>query len=345
MTFTSVNPHDPADVLGRWEAASAAEADAAVGRAVKAAQVWRDTPGATRAKALGDAAAAIEQRAADVTELVVREVGKPVTEARGEVARGVAILRYFAQAALAPDGETLPAADPDQLLLARHVPIGVAALVTPWNFPVAIPLWKAAPSLAYGNATLLKPASAAAATALALGEIMGPHLPDDVFQVVLGGADTARPLIEHPAVSAVSFTGSSAVGKDVSARAATRGCRVQAEMGGQNPSVVLADADLDRAASAIAYAAMGYAGQKCTATSRVVVVDEIYSRFTEALTAAIEVLGVVDPADPGTLVGPLIDESSRHLALAAIAGSGGRLVTGGGALDEPGFYLAPTLVE
>jgi aldehyde dehydrogenase (NAD+) len=345
MTFTSVNPHDPADVLGEWEPAGSAGADAAIGRALKAAQAWRETPGAARAKALSDAATALEQRAAEITGVVVREVGKPLTEARGEVARGVAILRYYAQAALAPDGETLPAADPDQLLLARHVPVGVTALITPWNFPVAIPLWKAAPSLAYGNATLLKPASAGAATALLLAEIIGPFLPPDAFQVVLGGAETARPLIDHPGVAAVSFTGSSAVGRDISARAAARGCRVQAEMGGQNPSVVLADADLDRAAATIAYAAMGYAGQKCTATSRVIVVAEVYPRFRDKLAAAIEALRVVDPADPKTLVGPVIDAAARDFALAAVAASGGRVVTGGQGLDGPGFYLAPTLVE
>ncbi len=345
MTFTSVNPHDPADVLGEWEPAGGAGAGAAASRAAKAARAWREVPGAVRAKALGDAASALEQRSGEVTDLVVREVGKPVSEARGEVARGVAILRYYAQAALAPDGETLPAADPDQLLMARHVPVGVAALLTPWNFPVAIPLWKAAPSLAYGNATLLKPSSAAAATALAVGEIIGPFLPPGVFQVVLGGAETAVPLIEHPAVAAVSFTGSSAVGRDVSARAAARGCRVQAEMGGQNPSIVLADADVDRAAATIAYAAMGYAGQKCTATSRVIVVDEVYQRMRDALAAAVEALKVVDPADDKTLVGPVIDAGARDSALAAVAGSGGRVVTGGHALDRAGFYLAPTLVE
>ncbi len=345
MTFTSVNPHDPADVLGRWEQADSVEADAAVGRATKAAQVWRDVPGAARAKALSDAASAIEQQATEVADLVVREVGKPVTEARGEVARAVAILRYYAQAALAPDGETLPAADPDHLLMARYLPVGVTALLTPWNFPVAIPLWKAAPSLAYGNATILKPSSAAAATGLRLGEIIAPLLPPDVLQVVLGGAETARALIANPGVAAVSFTGSSAVGRDITARAATRGCRVQAEMGGQNPSIVLADADIDRAATTIAYAAMGYAGQKCTATSRVIVVDEAYSRFRDALTAAIEALGVVDPADPGTLVGPVIDEGARAAALGAVAGSGGRVLTGGRPLEARGYYLAPTLVE
>jgi alpha-ketoglutaric semialdehyde dehydrogenase len=345
MTFSSVNPHDPADVIGRWEAAEVGDAGAAVGRAIKAAEVWRDTPGAVRAKALGDGATALEQRAAEVTDLVVREVGKPVSEARGEVARGVAILRYYAQAALAPDGETLPAADPDQLLMARYLPVGVTALLTPWNFPVAIPLWKAAPSLAYGNATIMKPSSAAAATGLLLGEIMGPLLPPDVFQVVLGSGKTARALIDNPGVAAVSFTGSSAVGMQVSARAAARGCKVQAEMGGQNPSIVLEDADIDRAAATIAYAAMGYAGQKCTATSRVIVVDEVYGRFRDALVAAIEALRVVDPADVATLVGPVIDEGARTAALSAVAGSGGRVLTGGRALESPGYYLAPTLVE
>jgi alpha-ketoglutaric semialdehyde dehydrogenase len=225
------------------------------------------------------------------------------------------------------------------------VPVGVAALLTPWNFPVAIPLWKAAPSLAYGNATILKPSSAAAATALTLAEILNPYLPADVFQVVLGGADTAATLIDHPDIAAISFTGSSEVGRQITSRAAARGCRVQAEMGGQNPSIVLADADLDRAAAAIAYASMGYAGQKCTATSRVIVEDAVYPQFRDGLTAAIEALQVVDPADDKTLVGPVIDDGSRCAALAAVAGSGGRVVTGGTALDAPGFYMAPTLVE
>ena len=345
MTFTSVNPHDPADVLGEWQAAGQAEAHDAVGRAVAAAAVWRDVPAAARAKALSDAAAALEQRSDDLTSLVVREVGKPLSEARGEVARGVAILRYYAGAALLPDGETIPAAAPDHLLMARHFPVGVTALITPWNFPVAIPLWKAAPSLAYGNATILKPASAAAATALALREVLGAFLPQDVFQVVLGGATAAGALIDHPDVAAISFTGSSAVGRQISRRAAERGCRVQAEMGGQNPSVVLADADLDRAATAIAYASMGYAGQKCTATSRVIVEDAVYAAFRDRLAAAVDALQVLDPADDKTLVGPVIDDGSRASALAAVASSGGRVLTGGKPLDAPGYYLAPTLVE
>jgi alpha-ketoglutaric semialdehyde dehydrogenase len=345
MSFTSVNPHDPDDVIGEWEAAGDGEVAAAVDRARAAAKTWRRTPAATRSAALANTAAAMEQRADEITALTIREVGKPVSEARGEVARGISIMRYYAQLALLPDGETLPAADPDALLMARRRPVGVVALLAPWNFPVAIPLWKAAPSLAYGNATILKPSSAAAGTALLLHEIIAPHLPDDVFQVLLGGAATARPLVEHPDVAAVSFTGSVPVGQDIARRVAARGARMQAEMGGQNPSIVLADADLEKAATTIAYAAMGYAGQKCTATSRVIVEEAVYSDFVDLLETAVTSLQVVDPAAEATLVGPVIDAGARSAALDAVAASGGRVITGGKPLDAPGFYLAPTLVE
>jgi alpha-ketoglutaric semialdehyde dehydrogenase len=229
--------------------------------------------------------------------------------------------------------------------MTRYRPVGVTALLTPWNFPVAIPLWKAAPSLAYGNATILKPSSAAAATALLLHEIIAPALPDGVFQVLLGGAEVARPLVEHPDVAAVSFTGSVPVGRDIASRVAARGGKVQAEMGGQNPSIVLADADLDRAAATVAYAAMGYAGQKCTATSRVIVERPVYVEFRDRLADAVTALQVEDPAAEGTLVGPVIDDHARSSALAAVGASEGRVITGGKALDVAGYYLAPTLVE
>lgn len=345
MSFASVNPSDPADVIGEWAEADGAEVAAAVARARAAAPEWAGAAAPARAAALGNAAGALAERAAEVTDLVIREVGKPRSEAAGEVARGVAILRYYAQLALLPDGETIPAATPGTLLLARHRPVGVAALITPWNFPVAIPLWKAAPSLAFGNATVLKPAGASTGVALLLHEIVAAHLPAGVFQVVLGDAGPGRALTDHPDVAAVSFTGSVPVGRGVVARVAARGGRVQAEMGGQNASIVLADADFGRAATAIAYAAMGYAGQKCTATSRILVEDAAYEEFRSALVAAIEGLGVVGPGDDKTLVGPVISERARASALAAVAASGGQVVTGGAALDAPGYYLAPTLVE
>ena len=343
--ITSRNPHDPADVVGQWPEAGDAEVAAAVDRAAAAAGGWTATSAPARAAALTAAAAALEGRAAAVTDLVIREVGKPRSEAAGEVARGIAILRYFAQAALLPDGDTLPPASPGALLMARHRPVGVTALVTPWNFPVAIPLWKAAPSLAFGNATVLKPSEESPAVALLLAEILGAHLPAGVFQVVLGAGDTGRALTANPGVAAISFTGSVRAGRDVVARAAGRGARVQAEMGGQNASVVLADADFERAAAAIAYAAMGYAGQKCTATSRIIVEDAVYGKFRDHLAAAVAALGVVDPGQESTLVGPVITERARDSALAAVAGSGGTVLAGGAALDAVGFYLAPTLVE
>jgi alpha-ketoglutaric semialdehyde dehydrogenase len=347
MTITSRNPHDPADVIGEWQEASEAEVAAVVGRAAAAARGWAETPAPARAAALYAVAGALAERAAAVTGLVIREVGKPRSEAAGEVARGVAILRYFAQAALLPDGDTLPAASPGTLLMARRRPLGVTGLVTPWNFPVAIPLWKAAPSLAFGNATVLKPSEESSATALMLAEILAPHLPPDVFQVVLGAGETGRALTGHPGVAAVSFTGSVPAGHDVVARAAGRGARVQAEMGGQNASVVLADADFERAATAIAYAAMGYAGQKCTATSRAIVVGDPRP-FTDALVAAVEGLAVGDPAEPATVVGPVINEPARRAVVEAAEearAGGGRVLAGGRAGDGAGWFVAPTLVD
>jgi len=321
MTITSVNPHDPADVIGEWPTADEAEVAAVVGRAAAAAREWAGVAAPARAAALGNAAGALAYRAGEMTELIIREVGKPRSEAAGEVARGVAILRYYAQAALLPDGQTIPAATPGALL------------------------WKAAPSLAFGNATVLKPPGAATAVALLLHEIVAPHLPEDVFQLVLGDAGPGRALAGHPDVAAVSFTGSVPVGREVVARVAARGGRVQAEMGGQNASIVLADADFGRAATAIAYAAMGYAGQKCTATSRILVEAAAYEEFRAALADAVGALGVVGPTDDKTLVGPVISKQALGSALAAIGEAGGRVLAGGAAIDEPGYYLAPTLVE
>jgi acyl-CoA reductase-like NAD-dependent aldehyde dehydrogenase len=345
VTFNSISPQNPSDIVGSWEAATPSQVDQTVVRARAAARLWKELPTMERSVALGGAAAALERRSDEVVSLVVREVGKPLTEARGEVARAVSILRYYSQLALLPDGETIPGADAAALLMARRRPIGVTALLTPWNFPVAIPIWKAAPSIAYGNATILKPSSAAAATAVLLHEIVSSHLPENVFQVVLGGASAAEPLIDHPDVAGVSFTGSVPVGRAVARRVNDRGGRVQAEMGGQNPSIVLADANLDRAATSIAYASMGYAGQKCTATSRVIVEDEAYDAFRDRLVEEVGSLHVLDPMSPETLVGPVIDEGTRAEALEAVGASGGRVLTGGTALDAPGYFLAPTLVE
>jgi aldehyde dehydrogenase (NAD+) len=344
--IVSRNPADAADVVGRFDAADAAAVDVAMQRAVAAQRDWERGGAAARAAALDALADALRDRADQLAALIVREVGKPLTEARGEVARAVAIVRYHGQSALDAEGELLPPAPGTWLLAARRRPRGVCALITPWNFPLAIPLWKAAPALAAGNAVVLKVAEEASACGAALAELFAQALPDGVATVLHGGAGTGGALLDHPATACLSFTGSTAVGSALVAAGGARSLPVQAEMGGQNPSVVLADADLDLAATTIAHAAMGFAGQKCTATSRVIVERRVLGAFTERLVAAVGALRVGDPADPATVVGPLIDDAARDRALAAISAArarGGELLCGGEP-SAPGSTLAPTLL-
>lgn len=310
-----------------------------------AAAAWRRLPALARAQALDAAADSLASASTELIDLVVREVGKPLQEAIGEVARTVAIFRYYAQATLDPDGETYPSPDGTAMLMSRRRAHGVAGLITPWNFPVAIPAWKAAPALAYGNGVVLKPAPEASAVAMRLAECCASALPDGLFSVVTGGADTGRAVVET--VDAVSFTGSVPAGNTVASAAAARGIPCQAEMGGQNAAIVLCDADVEGVAGVIATAAMGYAGQKCTATSRVVVVGNP-APLTEALVAAVEALIVGNPAMTSTDVGPVITSRARDRVLAATEEArarGGRLLTGGHRGDGEGWFVAPTLID
>ena len=317
---------------------------AAAGVARDAAPGWAREPAHARAAALHACAEAVAAATDELTDLVVREVGKPLGEAGAEIGRGVAILRYFAQQALLPEGEVYPPADGVSLLHTRRRPHGVVGLITPWNFPVAIPLWKAAPALAFGNAVLLKPAPQSSAVALRLAELFAGALPDGVLTVLTGLGGTGEAIVD--AADAVSFTGSVAAGQAVARRAVARGIPVQCEMGGQNAAIVLPDADQDAAATAIAAAAMGYAGQKCTATSRVIVVGDP-APFAERLAAAVEALPVGDPADPATVVGPLIESRPREAIRAAVrraSAGGARVLTGARQPDGDGWFQAPTLL-
>jgi alpha-ketoglutaric semialdehyde dehydrogenase len=345
VALQSRSPQRPDDLVVEVEEADAGAVTAAVERARAAGGRWAAASALERSAALVAAADALAGAAGEVTDLVVREVGKPLTEAAAETGRGVGILRYYAQQALDPDGETYPGPGRAALLLSRRRPRGVAGLVTPWNFPVAIPLWKAAPALAFGNAVTLKPSQEATAIALRLAELLGPAVGEDLFQVLAGGAETGTAMLE--AVDCISFTGSVAVGHQVAVAATERGIPSQAEMGGLNASIVLADADPERAAGVVAGAAMGYAGQKCTATSRAIVVGDP-APFTEALVAAVEGLAVGDPAEEATVVGPVITEPARRRVVEAAqeaAAGGGRLLTGGAAGDGAGWFVAPTVVD
>ncbi|MDH2430241.1 aldehyde dehydrogenase family protein [Sphaerisporangium sp. TRM90804] len=333
----SRSPQSPADVVASVPAAGAEGVAGAVRRARAAQGAWAGANAAERGAALGRAADAVAGAAGELAALVVREVGKPVTEAKGEVARAVAILRYHAQQVFDPVG-AVHEPSVSGLSYTRRRPRGVAGLITPWNFPLAIPLWKAAPALAFGNAVVLKPAPQAVACALHLAELLA--LPDDLFQVVPGGAEEGTALVD--AADVVSFTGSAAVGRKVAVAAASRGVQAQAEMGGQNAAIVLDDANLEAAAAQIAAAAFGYAGQKCTATKRVITVGNA-AEVRDALAAAVSKLAVGDPSDPGTAVGPLIGQAARDRVLSAAAG--GRVLAGGEALDRDGWFAAPTLVD
>jgi aldehyde dehydrogenase (NAD+) len=345
-TIESRSPQDQSDVVVEAPAADRDSVAEAFARARAAQPEWASSALA-RADALSAAAEALQAASEDVIGLMVREVGKPLTEATQEAGRAVRILRYHAQAALDPDGETFPAAPPADsrtLLMGRRRPRGVAGLITPWNFPFAIPLWKAAPALAYGNAVVLKPASDAIGCALRLAEILAPHVPDGVFNVVTGPGSAGQAVIELADV--VSFTGSTAVGLEVGKQAAARGIPAQCEMGGLNASIVLPDADPAAAAKVIAGAAMGYAGQKCTATSRVIAVGDA-GPITDALVAAVEGLAVGDPGDSSTVVGPVINPPARDGVVDAAReapSDGGQVATGGQALDGPGLFVAPTVV-
>jgi alpha-ketoglutaric semialdehyde dehydrogenase len=347
-TVRSTNPAHPDEVVVEVPAAGTDDVAKAAQAARAAQREWRATPPATRAAALGAAGEAVAAAAPELTDLMVREVGKPLGEASGEAARAAAILRYYAQQVLDPDGETYPAPG-TTLLMARRVPRGLAGLITPWNFPFAIPLWKAAPALAYGNAVLLKPAPEATACALRLAEILHESLPQDLVAVVPGLAEAGQAVVAE--ADLVSFTGSVGAGAAVREAAASRGIPAQCEMGGQNPSVVLPDVDVETTAAVLAGAAMGYAGQKCTATSRVIVVDDgdgFAGRFTDALVSAVETLGVGDPADDGVVVGPVITAPSRDAVVAACREAeeaGGRVLTGGVAPDRDGWFVAPSLVD
>ena len=346
--IVSTNPARPDDVVGRVRPSGGIDLDHAVRRAADAAPGWAQATAAARGEALRWAADRLEVEAGELASLICREVGKPIAEARGEVARSAAILRFHAAAALDPEGASFPPADGRSLLFTRQVPRGIVGLITPWNFPLAIPLWKLAPALAYGNVCLMKPSEHSPVCADRIAGLFDGLLPEGVLQVLHGDGELGSALVGNELVRALSFTGSERTGRAVAERLAGRGAAAQCEMGGQNASIVLADADPSAAAAIIAGAAMGYAGQKCTATSRVICEDAAYPALREALEAAVGRMVVEDPEDEACQVGPLITDAARDRALAAIGRAvdgGGRLVVGGEAEGEHGWYMQPTLVE
>ncbi|MBV6458720.1 MAG: Aldehyde dehydrogenase, thermostable [Fimbriimonadaceae bacterium] len=339
----SVNPADPADVVGEVKVSREDDIRESFDRASKAWLRWRSLTGVARGDSLFAWAEAINTRQHELAGELCREVGKPIGEAKGEVARCVAILRYFAGEAVRAHGAVIPSQFAGATQYSRRSPLGAVGLITPWNFPLAIPIWKAAPALAYGNVAILKPSEFSPVMGSRLAETANV-LPDGVFQVIQGGGDVGAAMLDQTGLQGVSFTGSIPTGKRIAITCAERNIRCQTEMGGKNVGIVLADADLDRAASLVASGAMRFAGQKCTATSRVVVVEAVADRFVEKLIEATRALPVQSPMEPTCAVGPVIHGDARERILNSIAKAGSPVYRAE-EIPERGSFVPPTIFD
>ncbi len=346
-----LNPSDATDIVAYVPEGSPDDVRRAASAAREALDGWTALTGPSRADHLHRWSAAITDQQEALAQAMAREVGKPIGEARGEVARCVAILRYYAGEAVREVGEVIPAQVPGALQYTLREPLGVVALITPWNFPLAIPLWKAAPALAFGNTVVLKPAEMASHVATLLAQTaQAAGLPAGVFNVLPGaGSSVGEGLLRDPNVSAVSFTGSGRVGAVVAAVAAERNIRYQTEMGGKNVAIVLPDADVAQAASLTAAGAMRYAGQKCTATSRVVVAHEVEGPFLAELRRQVDGLVLGPVTAPNAAVGPVISEQARDAIRRTLDASNAERVYEGKVPETAefanGWFLPPIVVR
>jgi aldehyde dehydrogenase (NAD+) len=346
----SLNPSDTREIVARLPDGGVAEVDAAVAAAAAAFPAWSEASPEVRSDILDRAGTLVMERREALGRLLSREEGKTLAEGIGETVRAGRILKYFAGEALRVHGRNLASVRPGVEIQTYRQAVGVFGLITPWNFPIAIPAWKAAPALAFGNTVVMKPAGPTPATAEALVAILHEAgLPNGVLNLVMGRGRVGQAIVDHPQVDGVSFTGSQGVGAGVAAGAVKRQARVQLEMGGKNPLIVLDDADLDRAVQIALDGSFFATGQRCTASSRLIVQDGVHDRFLTALAEKVAALKVGDALDPATQMGPAVSEdqmetSYRYIDVAR--GEGGRIVTGGERLklEKPGWYVQPTLI-
>lgn len=348
--YENINPSDTEERVGRFHLADAALARRAVAAATLAQPAWVDQSPQLRAEVLDRAGSELLARRAELGELLAREEGKTLPEATGEVQRAAQIFKFQAQQALQAEGELYASTRAGLRVEVRREPVGVVGIITPWNFPIAIPAWKIAPALAYGNTVVFKPAESVPASAWALVDILQrAGLPPGVLNFVPGsGREVGQTLLDDTRVRAISFTGSVATGQRVAAACSARQARYQLEMGGKNPLVVLDDADLEIALDCAVQGAFYSTGQRCTASSRLIVTKGTYTKFRDALIARVAALRVGHALDPDTQIGPVVDEAQlaqdlRYIALGREEGA--RLAVGGELLHRrrPGHYLAPAL--
>ncbi|MND97021.1 Aldehyde dehydrogenase, thermostable [compost metagenome] len=350
LSGESLNPSDVREVVARTPKGGAAEVDQAVQAARAAFPGWADASPEVRFDVLDRAGSLLMERAPQIGRLLSREEGKTLPEGMGETMRAARILKYFAGEALRVHGQNLTSTRPGVEIQTYRQPVGVFGLITPWNFPIAIPAWKIAPAIAFGNTVVIKPAGPTPATAEALIAILHEAgLPRGVVNMVIGDGDVGRAIVAHPGVDGISFTGSQGVGAGVAEGAMKRQARVQLEMGGKNPLIVLDDADLERAVAIALDGSFFATGQRCTASSRLIVQDGVHDRFVALLAEKVASLRVGDALDPNSQMGPAVTEAQRDVSYSYIdiaRDGGGRVVTGGErlTLDKPGWYVQPTLI-
>jgi methylmalonic acid semialdehyde dehydrogenase len=353
-TAENINPANTDDHLGTIRQATREEARRAVEAAHEAFRGWRTTPAPQRGRIVARAARLMEESKEELAQLLTREEGKTISESRGELQRSINVAEFCAGQSRRMNGETIQSELPSNFAYTIKQPLGVVACVTPWNFPVAIPVWKIAPALVAGNTVVFKPASLTPATATRIvGIFEEAGIPRGVLNLIIGsGSEAGDEIINHPAVKAVSFTGSNQIGIRLYEEVSRRGGKVQCEMGGKNPVVVLEDADMDLAVESTAQGAFGSTGQRCTATSRVIVVNEVADRFVEKIVARADSMRIGSGADQSVDMGPSVDEGQFKTVLSYIdvgREDGAKLLCGGerasgDGLDK-GYFVKPTVFD
>jgi len=344
------NPSDTSDLIGMYAQADAGQLDAALDAARRAQPLWWAAGIQKRHDVLMAIGTELMARAEEIGRMLSREEGKPLAEGKGEVYRAGQFFTYYAAETLRNQGDLAESVRPGIEIDVRREPVGVVAIISPWNFPVATPSWKIAPALAFGNAVVWKPANVTPASAIALTEIIARQdIPKGLFNLVAGpGRDVGQRLVESPLVNAISFTGSVPVGRGIAAAAVQNMTKVQMEMGSKNPLIVMDDADLDLAVTLAAGSAFGATGQKCTAASRLIVHASIHDAFVEKLVVAAKTMKVGHALEDGTQIGPVVSESQLKQNLDYIEvgkSEGAELLCGGDRPDMPteGHYMAPAV--
>jgi aldehyde dehydrogenase (NAD+) len=353
-TAPNINPAKLDDIIGTSELCTREEARSAVEAAYNASRGWKNTPAPARGRIIARAARLMEEHKEELAQILTREEGKTIAESRGELTRAINVVEFCAGESRRMTGETIPSELPANFAYTIKEPHGVVACITPWNFPIAIPAWKIAPALVAGNTVVFKPATITPGTAVRLTEIFNEAgLPPGVLNLILGsGSEAGDEIVNHPAVRAISFTGSTETGIKLYQEAAKRGIPVQAEMGGKNPVVVLEDCDMELAVESTAQGAFGSTGQRCTATSRAVVIDKIADEFVDMIVARAKSCKLGDGSDPATNIGPSVDEGQFNTVLKYIdigREDGAELLCGGkrasgDGLDN-GYFIEPTVFD